>query len=840
MSQDIGRLAWTFARREMRGGLGGLRLLAICLFLGVLALSGVGSLTASIVGGLSAQGQELLGGDIEVRLSQQSDLTPEQSQVIGRLGEQSRIVMMRAMVRASGDRQLLGELKGVDGKWPLYGTARLAGSSPSNAAVQDALRRGALVSEAMAEQLRLRVGDSVSIGQATVLVAGILAVEPDRAGSGFALGPSVLVSERTMAATRLVQPGSLYTTHVRVKMPSNADPGATAESLRQQFRDAGWRIADSRDGAPGVRRFIERLGQFLTLVGLTALAVAGVGVGNGVASYLDSKSGTIATLKTLGASSRLITRTYLLAIVAVCLAAAAAGALVGALVPWVIVQAAGDILPVPPRLGIYPLALLSAIAFGLLVAVAFALPPLARAGALPANRLFRGGVERWPWPSRRALGFALMAGGAVAALAVLQAREKLFALGFLAAAAALILLLWALAWGIRHVAARLPRPRKVMPRLALANLHRPGSMTRQLVVALGLGLTLFATLALIETSFRAELARTVPAKAPAYFLLDLPKEDAAAFQALVQREAPGSAVELVPNLRGPVTAVNGTPVSQLRNVPERAWIIRGDRGLTYSDTLPEGNSLVEGKWWPADYAGEPLVSIDEEPARQLGLKVGDTITVGVLGTEVTARIANLRRVDWDGLGLNFALVFDRNTLAPAPHTWLATVALPEGHDGDLTSVITRAFPTASVIRVKDVLGQVSTLLTQMGAAVRVAASVAILAGVAVLIGALAAQARARIYDSVILKVLGATRRQILWSAALEYLLLGLIVAGLALALGALAGWFTVREVLDLTWQPDWGVAALTVLAGAVVTLALGLTGAVRALGAKPNATLREL
>ncbi|QMW21875.1 ABC transporter permease [Sandaracinobacteroides saxicola] len=832
-------LAWNLARREMRGGLGGLRLLAVCLFLGVLALAGVGSLSSSIIGGLSSQGQTILGGDLEVRLTQR-EATPAERAAIRQLGQTADVIRMRAMVRTISAKELLGELKAVDGNWPLYGTASLRGSAPSNATVQTALSKGAVIGEGLADQLGLKVGDTIALGEARFPVTGILDAEPDRAGEGFTLGPTVLIRTDALARTGLLQPGSLYRAHIRVKMPANADVAAATERLKAQFPDAGWRIADRSDGAPGVRRFVERLGQFLSLVSLTALAVAGVGVGNGVASYLDRKSTTIATLKTMGASSKLIVRSYLLQIGSVALVAAAAGALVGAFIPQLVVALAGDALPVPPALGFYPLPLLAAIGFGLLVALAFALPPLARAGALPAARLFRGGVEQWPWPSRRTLALAFAAAALVCALAIAQSSEPLFAAGFLAAAAALLLLLWALAWAIRRAAAALPRPRGVLARLALANLHRPGSMTRQLVVALGLGLTLFATLALIETSFRGEIARTVPAKAPGYFVLDLPKEDEAAFRAKVNGIAPGADLRMVPSLRGPVTAVNGTPVSEMKNIPEGAWILRGDRGLTFSADIPPGNSVVAGRWWSPGYAGPPLVSLDAEAAAQLGLKVGDSITVSVLGTEITATIANLRRIDWDSLGFNFVLVFDPNTLAPAPFTWMATVSPEASQDAGFTRAISAAFPTSSVVKVKDVLGQVSTLLTQMGTAIRAAASVAILAGIAVLIGALAAQARARIYDSVILKLLGATGGQILRSALLEYAALGLIVAGLALGLGTLAGWFTVTRVLQFTWQPDWGVALLTVFAGAAVTLLFGMAGAARALGAKVNGVLREL
>ena len=832
-------LAARIALREVRGGLGALRLLFICLLLGVLAMAGVGSLATAIGKGLQEQGQSILGADVEARLTQRGPTPDEVATLDGFGGSRSDNIKMRAMVRgetgAAAGRQLLAELKAVDGRWPVYGAADVAGGG-GNAAVQAALGRGAVVAQDLATQMGLKVGDEVGIGEARMPVAAILTLEPDKAGEGFTFGPSVLISMERLAETALVQPGSLYRHHVKLKLPPGADAVAVREAIEKAHPDAGWRLADSKDGAPGVRRFVERLGQFLTLVSLTALAVAGVGVGDGVRSYLDRKAGTIATLKALGGSSSLVLKAYLLLVGGVALAAAMLGALLGAAVPWVVVQVAGDALPVPPALGLHWAPMLTAIAFGLLVALAFAVPPLARAGALPAQRIFRGSVEAWPWPSVRALAVALGAGAVVAALAVWQADERIFAAGFLGGAAAVLLLLFGAGTLVRRGAARLPRPRKVLPRLALSNLHRPGAMTRQLVVALGLGLSLFATLAFIETSFNAELRKTVPDKAPGFFLLDLPKEDEPRFRATLPA---GSEVTMVPSLRGPVTAVNGVPASELKDVPEGSYVLRGDRGLTWAAEVPKGNRIVAGKWWPRDYAGPPLVSMDAEQAALLGLKVGDSITVSVLGVEITATIASLREVDWDSMGFNFVLVYDPATLRDAPYSWMATVTPPEAAEAGFTGTVSRAFPTVSVVKVKDVLDEVGDLVRQMGIAVRAAASVAILAGIAVLVGALASQARARIRDNVILKTLGATRRQLMTAAGLEYAGLGLLVSGIALLLGGIAGWIVVTQVLKFVWAPDWGVALATVLAGAAVTLVLGLAGAWAALGAKVAGVLRE-
>jgi putative ABC transport system permease protein len=411
---------------------------------------------------------------------------------------------------------------------------------------------------------------------------------------------------------------------------------------------------------------------------------------------------------------------------------------------------------------------------------------------------------------------------------------------FIASALGLLALLTALGAAIRWTAARLPRPKNPLFRLALANLHRPAAQTGRLVVALGLGLTLFTTLAVIETNLSGQIRTTIPARAPSFFMLDIPVEEVARFRALASEAAPNGDLVTTPSLRGSVVAVKGQRVSEMASIPEGAWFLRGDRGLTYARDVPEGSRIVAGRWWPADYQGPPLVSLDVEAARAAGLQVGDPITVSILGREIDATIASLREINWDTMGFNFVIVFAPGVLESAPHSFMATISMPEAQERPFARAVARGFPTVSAIRVKEIVATVSGLLEQLSVAVRAASSVAILAGIAVLIGALAASRRARVYDSVMLKLLGATRARILAAQALEFGLLAAVVSLIAFAIGAGAGWYVVTRVLELEWAPDWSTVALTLVAGALTTLVIGLLGSLPALAARPARALRTL
>ncbi|MES2042613.1 MAG: FtsX-like permease family protein [Pseudomonadota bacterium] len=827
-------IAWRLALRDLRRGGRGLLLLALCLFLGTAALAGIGSLSASLIAALDAQGRQMLGGDVELVVSQRR-ATVEEVAAFATRGRVSETVATRAMADAGGGPVLV-DLRGVDDAWPLVGAFRLA----PGALAERPHGKQIAVAPALADRLGVKVGDTLRLGVARLKVIGLIAAEPDRLGAGFTLGPPVLVDMAGLDATQLVQPGSLYESHYRIALARPGTATTISDALTSQFRASGFAVKSSDRAASGLRRGIGQLGQFLLLVGLAALAIAGVGVGSGVAAYLAGKTRIIATLKVLGAEARTIATIFLSQLGIVAAAGIIAGLSLGAMVPAIVVAVAGDALPVPPRLALYPLPLATAAALALLVALLFALPALARARHVPAATLLRDALAPNGWPSWRVIGAMLALVAALVALAVLTASDMLLALGFVGAVMGLILTLWVIGLLVRLGVGRLPRPRTPLLRLALANLHRPGAETDRLVVALGLGFSLFVTLAVIDTSLSAELTGAAPAKAPRFFAIDLQPSDAGRFRTAIEGAAPGARIEAVPSLRGSITAMKGVRVADMKTLPDAAWVLRGDRTLTWSAGVPPRNLVVAGKWWPADYRGPPLVSIEDRAATALGLKIGDTITVTVLGVDVPARIAALRKIDWGGLGLNFAIVFSPGYIEEAPHSLLASVYSAPARDGAVARDVAAALPSVTMIRVGDLIAQIGVALGQIALAIRAAAAVTVAAGIAVLVGAVAASSRTRRYDAVILKLLGASARQVLTAQAIEYALLSAIVVLIALLMGASAGWFVVVRVFELAWAPDWGVVAMTMAAGVLATLGIGLLGSLPALRARPADALREL
>ncbi len=833
--------AWAIARRDLHRRFRGLRLLLVCLFLGVGALAAIGTLTGAIRGELEMRGQEILGGDLQVTVWQRPPSEQELAQLQS-YGAVSGGVRMQGTASArDGEATAPIEIKAVDSQWPLYGTFLLSDGRQASAPTGDT----AWVAQGAMDRLGLSIGDSFRLGTLDLTVGGIIGEEPDRLSEGFALGPTVIVAQDVPQRAGLIAPGSMYESKYRIAFDQTRDAQAVSDEIKDTFPSAGFEFRTAERASPGADRFISRMGEFLTLVGLAALVIAGIGIGGGVSSYLQARRTSIATFKILGATSRDIARIYTLQIGAAACAGAVAGLLAGVAITPLLAQALGSLLPVETGFVLDPLALLRAAGFGLLVALIFAAPPLVKARRYPAMALMREGVM----PLRReARSLLLPVGGgllAITLLALVGSPTPLLSAGFLAGAALLLALLSLLGWLIRRTAARAPRPRNPLLRNALANLHRPGAQTGALVTALGFGLSAFVLLAAIQTSLDGNIARSVPRQAPDYFVLDVPKDQVVAFRDLVMADNPEAGLRVTPSLRGRILAYGPegamTRVADLDELPEGAWALRGERGLTYSDFVPQGNRVTDGQWWWPFYDGEPLVSLDEDFANSIGLKVGDMITVGVLGVERSARVANLRRIDWETLGFNYALVFSPNALSDAPHNMAATIDLPDGADtGPLLRKLVARFPSSSVIEVGQVLDEARVILGQVGTAVLAAASVAVLAGLAVLLGAIAAARASRLYDNVVLRVLGASRKQLLLLQLAEYGLLASLLALVALVLGTATAWLVIVELFEFDWMPIWP-RILTVLGGGLVlVLAFALGGSLPLLRAKPAQALRSL
>jgi putative ABC transport system permease protein len=860
------RLAWRLARRELRGGLKGFRVFLVSLTLGVAAIAAVAATSAAVTDALRSDARLLLGGDLEARLTQRMPSDAEAAWLRDNAAAVSEIVEMRAMARpapadadpdvggdpgAEGNPDVGGdpgagaasmvELKAVDAGYPLLGEVEVPADEPLAALLA---RRdgawGAVAEPALLERLGVDVGDTLRVGSARLELRGTVEREPDRIASVAAFGPRLMVSAGALRATGLVQPGSLFRHATRILLPAGTTAEEWTQAVRTAFPEAGWRIRSTAEAAPGVERLVERLAMFLSFAGLTALLIGGLGVANAVKAYLDGKAGTIAILKCVGAPGALVMASYLIQVLVLAGLGTALGLVVGSAAPLLAAGALQPMLPAPLAFGVYPGAVATAAGLGLLTALTFSLWPLARAREVPAANLFRQGVAgisgrpRAIWIA--ATGIAAVA---LAALVVFTTPDRLFGAIFVAGAILTLASLRAGASLVRWLARRAPRAGHAALRLAVDGLHRPGASTALVLTSLGAGLTVLVAVALIEANLRAQIAERLPDRVPAFFFIDIQSDQVAAFEETLASVDGVGGIDRMPALRGRIMAIDGVDAERATVAPEAAWALRGDRGVTFAAAQPQDADVVAGSWWPADYDGPPLISLDAGIAEGFGVGIGDTLTINVLGRNIEAEIASLRRIEWQAVPLAFTIVATPGTVAGAPHTHIAAVYAEPSAEAPLARAVGARLPNVTQIRTRDTIEAVSGLIERLGWGVRAAAAVTLLAGVVVLAGAIAADRRRRDYEAVLFKMLGATRRRIAQIYALEYAVLGLVTALIAAALGTAVGWGVTTLLMDFEWRADAGVIATTVFLGVVLALGVGLAGTWRRLGQRTAPYLRN-
>jgi putative ABC transport system permease protein len=836
-------LLWCrYAARNLRSGLKGFYILLTCLTLGVGAIAIIGSLTAAIESGLAEQGQPLLGGDVQFTLVQR-EATPSELAFITSKGRISRVAAMRAMATAANQSTLV-EVKAVDAAYPLYGTLNLSNDmTPPTALARQNSQHRVAVDPLLLGRLGLQVGDQFKIGAATVVVSSTITAEPDRISDGFILGPRVLMSHAALQDTGLLQPGSLVTWNYRVKFQDGSNLLAAKQIVKvaeQDFKDAGWRVRATDNAAGGAERFVERLGYFMTLVALAALVVGGAGIANAVSAFVTRRMTVIATLRCIGLSTRDVFGIYLVEICMVGLLGIAVAIAIGAASPFFLSYFAGTVLPLPVATQVQWVPLAKAAGLGFLVLLAFAVLPLARISAVGGNQLFRNhATAPIAQISVLWLGVAFLFLALAATLVIMTSDNQWITMMYLGGLAASFVVLSVLSATLLKVIQFLPQPRNILLRHGLASLYRPGAASYSIILALGLGLSLFVTLALTDQTLSRELKSGLPTEAPAFFFLDVQNKDLQAFRTEVLQQKGVSKVSNAPMLRGRITAVKGIAADKVVPKQGAEWALRGDRGLTYADSLPQGSELTAGAWWPTDYAGPPLVSLVDDIATGLDVKIGDKIKVNVLGREIEAEVSSLRRVNWRSMGINFVMVFSPNSLKAAPHSHIVTVAMEGGDEASLLNHMATTFPSATAVRVKDALDTVGKLLGQMLAAVRSANGLTLLTGILVLAGALASGLSTRSYETVVLKTYGATRQQLLLAFIVEYGALGLVAALFGIVTGTLGAWYLARFILEMAWSFSWMTAVVTALGAMILSIGAGLLVTARALSAKPASFLRN-
>lgn len=852
--------ALRLARRELRTRLTGFRIFLICLVLGVGMIAAVQSLSQGLSESVQHDGRYILGGDISVQTTF-TPATPQDIRELKRIGIVSSVLETRAVARNADESEaLLTEVKAVDPFYPLYGNVAFTNAKgetivnkiqdyvlPPSAepdATGDDAAYGALVEKEVLERLNAKLGDYIFIGTKAFQLRGIIQREPDRIGAlRFTIAPRIMISAGAFPETGLATMGSqLYYSH-KIYMPSLKtfqDLQNAMNTIKAKFADRPWRVRSYVNASPQLERTIDRLTVFLTLIGLTALVIGGLGIGNAVESHLESKYGTIATLKCLGASRKLIVRTYMTVVLALASLGILLGLAFGALAPWALGGLLTEKLGLTNQIGFYPLQLITAAAFGYLITVCFSILPVARAAGVAPNDLFRAAIA--PHTGRLKLDYAIIvaiAAQALALLAIVTSPDRTLAVQFIGGVIAAFVIFLGAARLVQAFARRLSTISRAETRMALANITRPGNLAVNVSLSLGLGFTVLVTVALVERNFDALLRDNLTQQTPSFFFLDIQSDQMDAFRQDIASIPSARNLNLTASYRGRIAFVNGVDAETALKDENESWVIRSDRGFTYAASQPANSTLTEGEWWPADYSGPPAVSIATDVARAFDIGVGDELTVNIMGIDFTATVMNVREIDWGSFTMNFAVTFAPGTIDDIPGTYIGTVEMDENAEVGALRDLAKSFPNVTSVRVRDVLTIAAGLIRNMALVVQLSAAFAIATGILVLGGAIAAGRRRKLHDAVVLKVLGTTRRRIAGIFLIEYGVLGTATAAIAALLGTLAAYGIVVGLMELKWSFSPLIVLATLAAALVITLVLGFVGTHRILGQKPASMLRN-
>jgi len=838
------RFALAMAWRETRAGWRHVVTVLACVALGVAALVGVGSISVELQRTLAREAKTLLGGDVEVRAMRA--VPAAVSEAVARLGEAGAAIAstreLVGMVRGADGGSLLVEVKAVDGAYPLYGRVETRPAAPLRELLSG---DGVVVEESLLHRLGITPGDAIALGAARVVVRGVLVSEPDRPASLVSLGPRVLIGPRSLEQSGLAALGSRVRQRVLLRLPATTRPADARAALAAAIDDPSIRISAYDDAQPGLKRFLDQLGTYLGLVGLVSLLVGGVGVAASVATYMRRRRPTIAVLKCLGADTRTLLLTYVAQTELIGLLGSALGAGLGiALLPALVAVTRG-VVPFALEGRADPGTIVRGLAMGGAMTLLCALWPLLRVREVRPAEVLRQEVAprargRAPWLA--ALPIAL----GLAGLAIAQAGTWKIGAIFVGAALAALVLLAALGRGVVALARRLPRRGALAWRQGVSGLLRPGGQVPGVIVALGVGVMLLVAVALLEASLGAQLDHERRRETPSFFFIDVQADQRAPFERLV-RERAGVTPTLTPVVRARLAAVGDESVTRAlvdarraaRGGQQPSFLIR-EYALTTASVPPEGNTVTVGRWWTeADARRRPLVSLEEEMARALWVDVGGTVAFDVQGVRVEAEVTSLRHVDWQSFSTNFFAILSPGALDGAPTTWVATARVPPAVETELQDAVVRAFPNVTAVPVRDVLERVNGLLAQMAFAIRAIAGFSIGAGLVVMVAALTATRAQRLYESVILRTLGATRGVVARAFAVEYACLGVVAGVGGTALAVALAWIVMRFLLEAPWR----LPPLTLLAGVltatVLSVAVGFLTTWRLLGQKPLPVLRR-
>ncbi len=878
------KLAW----RETAKSWARFVFLFLSIALGIGAIVAVDLFATNVEQAILGDARGLLGGDIE--LSWRQTITQQGQNVLDSLAERkivvSHITELAAMaaVPSTTDSQQetkaasqLVELKALDSLYPLYGNLLVEPVQPieqllvpSPSGCRELPCFGAIAQKSLLIRLGLSLGSELRIGQANFTITGILVKEPDKIATGFSLGPRLMISQEALKTTELVKIGSRIHERYRLQLPPSTNLERWLGELRGRLSRDGVQVSSYRDAQPRLRRFLDQLTLYLGLIGLTILWVGGIGVACTIQGFIAQKTPIIATLKTLGADSSQVIHIYLTQSLLLGIIGSLTGGILGIGLHQGLPLLIQGLIPETLSMNPTVIPILRGMAVGTLATLAFSLWPLLAIRSVSPSLIFRqdldntavkferrswrititSALKSW-WNDRVQRMTSLFIAGSLLGLAIWQAHSLslglFFSSAFLVSIIALLGGTSLLFWMLRRITV----PQTLLLRHAINNLQRPGNFTKAMTLAIGVGVMLMTTLVTVQQTLLKLIEDQIPANAPSFFFIDIQPDQYTPFKDVLQQQVPDAPYDLVPVVRTRITAINDRPINPEEHKGKRnGWYFTREYVVTSFSSLPQDNTLTQGNWWDEtplrtylEYNSTqdnlPLVSVEGEAAKHLGLAIGSTLTLNIQGVPFEAKVSSLRKVDWGSFSMNFFMIVEPGSLDGAPITYIATARIPKTKEIPLQQAIVSTMPNVTAIHVGDVLDNIAKIFRQLAMGIQALALLCLITGAVVMIAAISINRYRRVHELAILKALGGQRGLLLFSLGTEFGIIGGFAGLVGIVLGCLLSWSILYFFFELTWVIHIPFLLIGLLITILLSLLTGFLGTYRLLGFPPLSVLRQ-
>ncbi len=793
----------------------------ITLFISLFILSAIFTIEDSLKKELNDNAKALLGGDLEIDYNRNEGSLKLVNQV-KEFATISQMIEFSTMVSTIGrnkNKSLFTRIKTVDTKYPLYGSVDYepAGAFDRMHNEPNTL----LINESLSKNLNLKINEKIKVQNQLFTIIGIVKSVPDV--SGFvAFGDWALAGDQTLEILKLNGIGSFLNYEYKVKFNETDDVGKIEKKIENIFKDdQKVKLRYPENSASGLKRIINNFSQFLSLVSISAMLIAGIGIANTLLSFINQNNMSIAVRKAVGFYSGNIKTLYYLQLFILLLVittfAYGSSFLIVPIVDQYLSNGLGlNISPVFSIINFIKIFLV-----GLLVLIIFSIPTISSIDQVKASNLFRNVFQNLEfYYSKKSTALSLILLSILVLLFSFGSERPIYSLGYFVAFFVCLIVFFLLSKIIIYFLRKFKSTSNISLKVSIKNITQTKSITPITIMSLGLGVTLLLTLALVGTNFQREIAKSIPDIAPDYFFVGIQKGEKEIFEKNILNMDANAKIEVLPMVSSGIIKINGiNPNTYIKPDNDSYWVIGSDRRSSWADEVPEDNPLTEGKWWDITKPNQLQISLDAEVAKNLNIKLGDVFTLNIYGREIDGEIVNFRAVDYRDLSINFALLFNPQFANNIPHEYLATAKFETIEKFDETSMLD-VLPSLSMIKIADYLNKVTDVLNKVFIAVTLISAVTIIIGLIVISSAIMVQGKVKEYQNLVFKILGFSKKEVILSSLIEFLIIFNSVILIATFFAVTASKFIMENIFELVWAFDFKVLFNLGLSIGLVTLAL--------------------